>query len=342
MTAFLRSFWLCLASFGFLSFACLHLIWAPLLSLQPMRPPFPINSRTFISLYGISGFADHYLARFGLFGFRERVQKSDVVLLGSSHVELGLSAWILSANLSQEAGHPVSVFNLGVPFGDSIPFAAECLTYNQIRNKPVIVDIYVPFGSTPSDFAKKVDQASPLSAYCIVTNIWLRAANDWILDPWLPRLTLGTGINDGISVTPSRMLQLFATRNWANGDFADGWAPQLGDAYNSSLRIVNNPWQKDDPMKWPHGKDLQFTPEMKSFLGHSGLRPIYTLLPYDGYLLDNKPDIATPFVPVSHDDLYYVDNHHLNGRSRNVATERLYQGMKDQGLVKPWLDPASP
>ncbi len=135
------------------------------------------------------------------------MQKSDVVLLGTSHVELGLSASILSAELSHEAGHPIHVFNLGIPFGDSIPFIEQCLTYNHIQNKPVIVDLYAPTGTKLSPFAQKVDQSTSLSAFFTVTEIWLRAATDWFFDPWLPRLTTSTALHDPVTVTPSRMMR---------------------------------------------------------------------------------------------------------------------------------------
>ncbi len=109
--------------------------------------------------------------------------------------------------------------------------------------------------------------------------------------------------------------------------------PEFGSAYNSSFPFMNNPFHKEDPLKLPHGDDLQFTPSMVSFLASAELRPIYTLVPYDGYILENKPALAVPFVPIAAEDLTFIDPHHLNGRSPVDRHGEAIPGNEESGFI---------
>ena len=57
------------------------------------RPPFPAPGRTFLAEYGgVSSYLAHLLYYWDLFGFGDRLRAADVVMLGTSHMQFGLSA----------------------------------------------------------------------------------------------------------------------------------------------------------------------------------------------------------------------------------------------------------
>ena len=337
MNAFLRSFWLTFTSIAFFLVLTSYLVVQPIVGSLP-APPFPLNGKSFLSLYGEGGYPVHYLFRFGFFGMRERMQKSDVLLLGTSHVELGLSAAQLSANLSRAAGRPVHAYNLGIAYGDSLPFMEGCLVENDVRQKPVVLDLCMVKSVHLSPFAQKVEKTPRLKAYFAVLDIWFRAVDDWVLDPFLPRVAINTSIHGSIGIMPGRMMQQCIWRDWSTGDTVTGWHPLAGYFYTSSWRYFNRPFSQDDPLKLDHDHDLDFTPEMKTFLGQQGLRTVYTLIPYDGYQPETVPAYATPYIPISKDDLTFIDTHHLNAKSRAIATQRLFDGMQSSGALMPWLE----
>jgi hypothetical protein len=72
---------------------------------NPPKPAMPIWGHAYLSGY-VAGDLDHYLFRFGLFGFGDRIRKADVLILGSSHAMFGISAETISATLSERWGRP--------------------------------------------------------------------------------------------------------------------------------------------------------------------------------------------------------------------------------------------
>src|SRR5262245_19103421 len=137
MRAFLRPFWLSAA----LSLAlCLLAAHAALIigrQNDVAKPPLPIPGRTYVSSYP-RGFADHYLFLFGLFGFGERIHNADVLISGSSHPQLGLSADQLSHGLSEKSGSHVRAFNMSLAFGEGMAFTRDILQRNDIEEKTMI------------------------------------------------------------------------------------------------------------------------------------------------------------------------------------------------------------
>ena len=102
MDRFSRIFWQgCLGSSA-VAFLALHLWWNHCKVGLPDRPPFPGVGDSYISEYNNLGSASHYLYQFGLFGMGDRIRQSDVLLLGSSHMEYGISAAQLSAHAHAE------------------------------------------------------------------------------------------------------------------------------------------------------------------------------------------------------------------------------------------------
>ena len=160
----------------------------------PAQPaPLWLGGPSFLSDYGTHGSTAHYLFRFGLFGMKDRLQKSDLLFLGSSHVEFGVSAARLTSELSRVTGRPVRVYNLGSGFGDGIGFAREIIAANALRNKTVVLDLFSPMGEGDSDYARVVSRSNSLGAYLKVWDAWLRYGDDWLLDPVMPFFSTRTG-----------------------------------------------------------------------------------------------------------------------------------------------------
>ena len=110
MNSFLRSCWLSSLVTTLVLFVSTSLAWKATERKFPSVPDIRWLGRTsYISAYAELGTTMHYIYHLGLFGMRERLQKSDILLLGSSHVEYDLSAAQLSQKLSNFSGHPVTV-----------------------------------------------------------------------------------------------------------------------------------------------------------------------------------------------------------------------------------------
>ena len=339
MNFFLRSFWFAFAVCGFSCFLGVHLWWRTHLAGMPSRPPFPARRDAYVAAYGDSGYTVHYLYRFGLFGLGDRIRHSAVLLFGPSHVELGLSAAQLSADLSAKEGHPVRVYNLGIGYGDSLPFDREILAANNVRGKAAVIDLYLPNGGDISAFGQKAEKSSRISAYLYVTDLWARAAADWCLDPWLPNLRTEIDSKGQIELKPARLLRSFILRNWSTGDTIDIWRPQTGFIYRNSPSAWNLPFRQADPAGYVHAHDLFLTPAMQAALEARQIQPVYTLIPYDGYLPGQIPDAARPYVPISSENLGFIDTNHLNAASRDVVTTRLFLGIMKENLLSSWLRP---
>jgi hypothetical protein len=338
MESFIRSFWLSFVGIALALFLGLHAWWSFHLAKLPARPPFPQTRAGYISSYGDGGYVVHYLYLYGLFGMGPRMQASDVILLGPSHVELGLSAAALSRELSASTGRPVRVYNLGVGYGDSVPFDKDVLDANGVRNKPAVVDLYMPYGDDISAYAKKVEASTTFAAYLTVGDLWLRAGDDWLLDPWLPSFRL---ISDQSAPTikTSRMLRAIMIRRWENGDMLNIWQPENGFIYANSPPAWNLPFTQDDPRQYDHAHDMVLSEKMVANLKSRAIRPIYTLIPYDGYLPGTAPALAQPFLTLTPDGLTFIDTNHLNASGREIATQRLFDGLKNQGDLASWIWP---
>jgi hypothetical protein len=142
MRPFLRQFW---QSFGLvlsIMTAGLALTWHGTMTHLPPRPALWTGGPSYVSSYSFHGSTSHHIFRFGLFGTGERIRQSDVLLLGSSHVEDGLSAAVLTDLLSKAAGRPVHAYNLGLGFAEGIGFAKAILAANDVHNSSVILDLF--------------------------------------------------------------------------------------------------------------------------------------------------------------------------------------------------------
>src|ERR1700752_4734965 len=95
----------------------LRLYALPLLGDLPPKPDLPVPGRSYVSAYRASE-VDHHLFKFGLFGFGQRLRDADILIAGSSHPQLGISASELGHALTRATGRPVKDFNLAVGYGE--------------------------------------------------------------------------------------------------------------------------------------------------------------------------------------------------------------------------------
>ena len=332
MNAFLRSFWpsFLLALAG--AFLVATESFSSMRAGLPPRPSFPLSTSTFVNDYSYEGCTSHYLYRFGLFGMGDRLRQSDVLLLGSSHVEYGFSAAELSRKLSVTFGRSVRVYNLGSSFGEGVPFARDVLAANDLEAKACLVDLYVRADDNLSPFAAKVEGKNKLEAYAAVCDLWLRAIDDWVLDAWLPRISRSEQNPSRSLFTVRRMLEMVDTRAWESGDSVEFWTPQHGLIYtHPELGTVTLPGA-DAPRITPRA----ISNADRDALARNRERVIFTLLPWNSQIVGDwsRPE---PLISISDQGLSFFDSYHLDAPSRTVATNRLWHALLGTGQLEPWL-----
>jgi len=303
----------------------------------PPRPPLILPKDTYVCDYGSAGITDDCIYLYGLFGVGDDMRKSDLLLMGSSHVKCGLSAGQLSKELSAKAAHPVRVYNVGIAEGFS--FTKDVINQNKLRDKPAVIDLFSIYDNdSVSPVADTTRKYNALGAYCHVGEIWAKYVCDWFWDPFLPHLypkrimpldTLPFKLTIG-ALHLGRFLQTTAFRSWDTGDLLDFWSPSRGminSQPGTDLRPYDRTYEDvpNEGIKLPNMAGAQL----------SGQRPhiIYTLLPFDGYKLGIVPKEAQPFVPIAPEGLTLSDGLHLTELGRKLATERLMQGLQSQGII---------
>jgi hypothetical protein len=312
MTRNLRQFWIsCLVTLT-IAIALVALAWRSHDRQLPARAPLWLGGDTYLSEYGSHGSPAHYIYRFGLFGLRDRLQASDLLFLGSSHVEYGVSAAQASSELTRVTGQPVRAYNLAVGFGEGIGFATEVIAANDLRDKTVVLDLFSPMGDGGSGYDKVVGRSNTLAAYLKVFDTWLRYADDYVLDPLLPRLSTQTGSKLSEAVVASRLLGVCNTRRWDSGDVVELWTPTLGPVYESPAARIPQPMDQADP-------------ERIAGYGEWKLPPA---------TLTTTPATAAPFLPVSAEGLLFFDQVHLTAASRAEVTARLVEDIERAGLIR--------
>jgi len=260
--------------------------------------------------------------------------KSDLLLLGSSHVEFGVSAAKLSSDLSQWKGRPIHVYNLGSGFGDGVGFAREIISSNDLRDKSVILDLFSPMGEGDSRYARIVGQNNALGAYLKVWDAWLRYGDDWLLDPVMPFFSTRTGAKLTDSVDRSRLLGICTTRIWETGDVDEMWAPTIGFVFKNPAPGVAQPMSKDDPFQIAGYGTWKLSAATLAFFAERHLEPAFMLLPFEGYECTKPPANASPFIAVSSDNLTFYDQLHLTASGRDLSTQRISQEIETANLLR--------
>ena len=335
MNSFLRSFWLGLIVAATLEWLSLFAAFRHTQAHLPVRPAFPINSTSYLSDYGFGESAAHFLFRFGFFGVGDRIRQSDVLLLGPSHVEFGLSAGQLAQELTAAEGRSVRVYNLGLGFGEGLPFDRDILAANRAGNKAAVIDIYSLWGDRVSSYGRKLDQMNDLGAFLQLANFWTRVTGDWLLDPWLPRILPRDGTDPpGPPIKLARMLGDVSQRRWDNGDVVEFWAPKLGLIFSQPSLGTIPPGDNT-----PRIVDLDVSPFCRQIIQENQLRPVFTMVPWGATLSTTPFPPVEPFVTIAPDGLSFFDTFHLTSASRAVATERLFDSIRSAGLLETWLAP---
>ncbi len=318
--AFLRAFWCCAGAALLGGVLLMRAGEGSARKGLPARPPFP-HGGSFVGYYPPSGVPAHDIFLFGLFGTGDRLRQSDIIAMGSSHVLYGLRAATLTDGL-REAGRPLRAYNLGCGLSEGIRFELEALRRNRVRDKRVVVDLFD--ASNISDYAREALRSSRLQAYARVYNAWTAFARDWVLDPWLPSLRY-----DGGKFAVERFLQTCDIRDFATGDVRELWAPRIGEVYPRS-----DVPRAYDPRSDTYGRYgrieglIAFPDEAKALFRQSGLRPVFTLIPFGGYAQGRLPDLH-PYVPISPEGLFfYDDQRHVTGAGAALVTSRLREGLR--------------
>lgn len=292
----------------------------------PRVPELPAPGQRYIGSYG-RGPVDHYLFRFGIFGFGERLRQSDVLLVGTSHVELGLSARELAAHLLDDRRERVRVFNIAMELGEGISFARDIVERNDLRDKLLIADMYNQRGAAVSSYAAAVRSADVVVAYFSVATIWLDFLKDWTIDGFLPRLAFYDDASS-FDFKVGRYLQRAIVRDWNTGDLLVLWSPVDGNVHqNPPARLVRTLAQ--GPIA-PANHDFApvfsavFPPNL---LQARRIRPLLSLLPFQGAPLEwarrEARRLDYPLIEISPDNIQYIDTDHMTAGGRSIATERL-------------------
>lgn len=290
---------------------------------MPAKPALPFLGDAYVSNYGGAS-ADHWLYRFGLGEFGRRLRESDVLVLGSSHAQLGLSAAQLTGSLTQQRGQAVRAYNASLGHAEGIAFFRDIVERNDLRDKTLVVDAWHWRGERVSEIGETVRRAGTLDAALQVGSLWIRHACHWLADGWLPRISFPHG-----RILARRALDWHTLRSRASGDVLDWWSPDRGSVYQvpgHAAGVVG------PPGPGPHAPPDFSGPFARTFprelLEQRRLDAVLTLVPYPhadaGWLAAQAGALGLPFIAIDATALEFTgDRHHLNAAGRAHATERL-------------------
>lgn len=286
-------------------------------------PAFPIPGKSFISAYRDNE-TDHYLFRFGIFGFGRRIRSADILIAGSSHPQLGLSAEEIAKSIAIPGKQKPVAFNIGEGYGEGLAFAREIVKNNNAYSSLVIVDLFSPHGGGISPYGRSVEKVSIVEAYRRAAETGTSFLRDWLTDRILPRASYT--IAKGISF--ERALGVLFVRDLHTGDTTEIWEPRLGSRYDAYER-------KEVHSLLPASKrpeELALSLSDVEFFSKRGARLIATLVPYPEGDPARADEIAraanVPFVNIDASGLDYYDRDHLTREGKSLATQRFITAMK--------------
>ena len=334
MTRLLRRFWI--AYFVTLTMAVLliHVTWRPQYRQLPPRPPLWLGGETYLSEYGTHGSPAHYIYRFGLFRIDERLDACQLIFLGSSHVEYGVSAAQAASELTRATGHPVHAYNAAVGFGEGFGFAKEVMSHNIVPGATVVLDLFSPRGEGGSPYDRIVGNSNTLGAYLKVWDTWLRYDDDYLLDPLVPRFSTQTGSKLSEAIVRTRLLGVCNMRYWDSGDVDELWSPTTGPQFKNPAPGIPQRMDQADPERIAGYGEWKLSPDTVEFFEDCRMAPAFTLIPFEGYEYTTTPATAAPFLPVSSDGLLFFDQVHLTAAGRTLATSRLVEDILRDDLAR--------
>ncbi len=351
-----RTYWL-----GFLTCALTALVLVNRFTAgppaqRPPRPDLPTLSRTFPAEYSAAGSdAAHDLFLHRLFNIGARLRRADVFLIGSSHIEFGLSAAELGFRLSRP-GHAVRVYNLGLGCGESAGFGLEILAKNGISDRSAIAEAGMLNAATTPVCGPQSEGRDVVQAYTSVLKIWAKYLSDWVLDPVLPRFVFA---ENGVRV--QRFLYgMLIEREWETGDVVRAWHPVEGTFYPGhpmretevavASRALGVDWKIDDGQITVSEPLRQQAAALNTNLTMTFLpwaRPMSSFEEwYQAQTARIRPapsEKTRCFVAIPADGLLSWDGgNHLTGKSRSLATKRLAAGFQARPICNLQLVQGSP
>jgi len=334
---FAHSFWISFVLGTAVFVVGLHFLWAG--DYRKLPPPVmpPIWSKSYVAAYNTAfgdGLVDYHLYNTGIFGFSDRIKGANILLCGNSHVMFGLSAGQLQEEYSAE-GHPVKVFNLGQA-GSNMEMVDSLVKSSGAHDQIAVMDTFSLDPGLPLLLPKAIKDAllwheTPLHAYVQVSKCWSEFWRDWLLDPYLPKLRIGSPWGES-PLSFQRFLGFTYLRDAGNGDAIALWHPNQGFIFSEAAGTAGHLIQGRHKFNDMIPDDSTGGHFQADLLEARHIRPVYTLIPYDGCELGTRSADAQPFIVIAEDRIMTYDGSHLTAESRRVATERLFEGMKKLGL----------
>lgn len=315
----------------------------------PPKPGYPVPGEAFVAEYsGVGADAAHLLYYWGLFGMDAAIDRADLLLLGSSHMQFGLSAKIVSERLSQAEKQKIAAFNLGLGCGETLRFDVDLLRHRRIENRSAIMDTYTYGGEQLTPCSESAESSDAVKASFSVLHIWSRFSWDWIVDGSLPsiyvsddRFRIGRFLNGPVVIV-----------DWRYGDVDAFYRPDSGEVFPAVRHGAEVSVLRRGGLPWTLPQSSIPVPEwMSTTLKWQHIKPVFTLIPYaetphdiierqreiEQYhtienLLRGAGGDRAPFITLSARDLTSFDYGHLSGSGRAIASRRLTEVLKQRGL----------
>jgi hypothetical protein len=300
-----RGFWIVTCIATVLASALLQLFAIMENGLPQPRPPMPVPGREYVSATR-DGQADQSMFYFDLFGFGRRIKQAEVLVAGSSHAEFGIEAGALFPH--------ARAFNMSLGGGESIDFAALLVDRYRLAPNILLMDPFSTDRALSSE-AKQVVELSRAAAYLRVLNVWTAFLRDWVIQGFLPRLTLRPW-----HVTVEQPINLVVVRDWQTAD--------VKAFYSDKGEIFADP-SGGIQLGDERGVQIALKPDDASaaLLKGRAKKAVVTTIPYLAYdetaARDFAERIAARFIPISPVGLTTFDFRHLNAAGRALSTERL-------------------
>jgi hypothetical protein len=337
-----RSYWLGLTSGSAAALFLLGYFTAPLLAARPTRPEMPDFGRVFVSEYNAAGWdATHDIFFHGLFNMGDRLRRTDLFLVGSSHFEFGLSAARMASLLAKNGRAP-HVYNLSGGCGETAGFGLDTLAANGVSGRSVIAEAGFPDLPDLGPCARRTEGFDRVQAYFDVFRIWTKCLYDWMFDPLLPRLVIA---EDGLHVQRF-MYGLLVERDWETGDVMLAWHPVEGAFYpNDPIRQTEvAAAARDRGHDWRLGEgEILVNEKFRRKAAALDVDLSETFVPwvrplpdfdrwYNAQTASIRPigsEATRCLIPIPVESLLSWDGgNHLTGTSRSLATERLAAGIE--------------
>lgn len=289
------------------------------------KPSLPVFGETYVSATN-GGQTDHYLFYFGMFGLAQTLRNADILMLGSSHMEFGLSAKQLALELSG-TNKTLSGFNLGVGSAEGLPFARLIIEKHALDKKLALLDVFMGNDGGLSAQAKTAISTDLIGAYIAVSRIWVNYFRDWILDGYLPQIAFDktTGFQK------KRFLQnLVILRDWHTGDIVETWSPAMGELFVTSPPGVAKTLQAGPVL--PAG--LWLNADVRKTLITHGHDAVVVSIPYQARNPVDEEALASAngldAIVIDTADVLLWDNTHLTLAGRTLATSRAAELLKNR------------